>query len=49
MIHMSTKMSGMKSDAYREFVCIESANAFEDFKVLKPSQTHILKATIFMK
>ena len=40
------RMSAMKDDAYREFVCIESANAFEDFVVLKPNQEHTLKATI---
>ena len=39
-------MSAMKDDAYREFVCIESANAFEDFVVLKPQKEHILKAAI---
>ncbi len=45
-IDKGSKMSGMKADAYREFVCIESANAFEDFRVLKPDEIHALKATI---
>ena len=40
------RMSAMKDDAYKEFVCIESANAFEDFVILKPNQSHTLKATI---
>jgi len=40
------RMSAMKDDAYKEFVCIESANAFEDFIVLKSKQEHTLKATI---
>lgn len=40
------RMSAMKDDAYKEFVCIESANAFEDFKVLKPNESHTLKAII---
>ncbi len=40
------RMSGMRDDAYREFVCIESANAFEDFKILEPKEFHTLKATI---
>ena len=41
------RMSAMKDGAYREFVCIESANAFEDCKILKPNESHILKATIY--
>ncbi len=40
------RMSGMKNEAYREFVCIESANAFGDFKVIEPKNTHTLKAII---
>ena len=40
------RMSAMKDEAYREFICIESANAFEDFIVLKSKQSHILKAHI---
>ena len=40
------RMSAMKDEAYREFVCIESANAFEDFIILKPQKEHTLKATI---
>jgi len=32
------QMSGMKDDAYRAFICIESANAFDDFKIIKPNQ-----------
>jgi glucose-6-phosphate 1-epimerase len=40
------RMSGMKADDYKTFVCIESANAFEDFKVLSPKQSHTLKATV---
>jgi glucose-6-phosphate 1-epimerase len=40
-------MSAMKDEAYKEFVCIESANAFEDFIVLTPEETHTLKATIY--
>ena len=41
------RMSGMSSEAYKEFVCIESANAYDDFKLLKPNQKHTLKATIY--
>jgi len=46
-IDKCSKMSAMKDDAYRKFVCIESANAFEDFIVLKPKELDTLKATIY--
>ncbi len=45
-IEKGARMSGMRAEAYREFVCIESANAYEDFRVLKPNESHSLKATI---
>ncbi|MEN8302836.1 MAG: D-hexose-6-phosphate mutarotase [Campylobacterota bacterium] len=45
-IEKCKRMSAMKDEAYREFVCIESANAFEDFVVLKPKEEHTLIATI---
>jgi len=41
------RMSAMKGDAYKRFVCIESANALDDFKIIKPNQTHTLKATVY--
>ncbi|WP_321777288.1 D-hexose-6-phosphate mutarotase [Sulfurimonas sp.] len=40
------RMSGMSDEAYKEFVCIESANAYDDFKLLKPNQKYRLKAII---
>jgi len=40
-----SRMSAMKHDAYKEFVCIESANAYDDFKLLKPNESHTLKVT----
>ena len=46
-IEKCARMSGMKDDAYKAFVCIESANAFDDFKVIKPNETHTLKATLY--
>lgn len=46
-IEKCKRMSAMKDEAYKEFVCIESANAFEDFKVLQPNESHILKAIIY--
>ena len=39
-------MSAMSDEAYKEFVCIESANAYADFKVLEPGQSHTLKVSI---
>lgn len=41
------RMSGMRDDAYKNMVCIESANAFEDVRVIKPSESHTLKATLY--
>ena len=45
-IEKCKRMSAMKDDAYKEFVCIESANAFEDFVILKFNQSYTLKVTI---
>ena len=45
-IEKATRLAGMKTEDYKEFVCIESANAFDDFRVIKGGQTHSLKATI---
>ena len=39
-------MSGMSDEAYKEFVCIESANAYADFKVLEENESHTLKVVI---
>jgi glucose-6-phosphate 1-epimerase len=41
-IEKGSQMSGMKSEAYKEFVCIESANAFEDFRILKSGESFSL-------
>jgi glucose-6-phosphate 1-epimerase len=45
-IEKAKRMSGMSDEAYKEFVCIESANAFEDAKFLEPMQTHTLVLSI---
>ena len=37
-VEKCTKMSAMQAEAYKEFVCIESANAFDDFKTVKPDE-----------
>lgn len=41
------RMSAMKDDAYESMVCIESANAFDDARTIKPNESHTLKAIIF--
>lgn len=45
-IEKTLRMSGMKPNAYESMVCIESANAFEDARVLQPREVHILRAVI---
>jgi len=45
-IEKSAKMSYMSKNAYKEFVCIESANAFDDFVMIKSKKTHTLSLTI---
>ncbi|MBE0513536.1 D-hexose-6-phosphate mutarotase [Sulfurimonas sp.] len=46
-IEKTLRMSAMKKDAYENMLCIESANAFDDVRVVKPQKSHTLKATIF--
>lgn len=41
-----SKMSYMPQDAYREFVCIESANAFDDFIRIGSKKSHTLHLTV---
>jgi glucose-6-phosphate 1-epimerase len=48
-IEKCSRMSAMESEAYREFVCIESANAFDDFKILEPNTEHILSLVLKLK
>lgn len=45
-IEKTLRMSAMKPNAYESMVCIESANAFEDTRVLEPQKSHTLKALI---
>ncbi len=45
-IEKSKRMSGMRDDAYTEFVCIETANAFDDYRILDSGESHTLKVTI---
>ncbi|MFA6196728.1 MAG: D-hexose-6-phosphate mutarotase [Sulfurimonas sp.] len=46
-IEKCKRMSAMENEAYKEFVCIESANAYDDFKILLPQEAHTLKAIIY--
>ncbi|QOY54643.1 D-hexose-6-phosphate mutarotase [Candidatus Sulfurimonas marisnigri] len=41
------RMSAMRDDAYKSMLCIESANAFEDERVIKSNESLTLKATIY--
>ena len=45
-IEKTLRMSAMQEDAYKHMLCIESANAFDDARVLKPQEEHILGAVI---
>lgn len=45
-IEKCKRMSAMKAEAYKEFVCIESANAFDDFKILQEGESYSLKTII---
>lgn len=46
-IEKTSRMSAMQEDAYKWMLCIESANAFDDARIIKPNESHALKATIF--
>ncbi|MCD6259487.1 MAG: D-hexose-6-phosphate mutarotase [Helicobacteraceae bacterium] len=45
-VEKADRMSGMERESYREFVCIESANAREDTRTLSAGETHTLEAKI---
>ena len=45
-IEKGSRMSGMQAKAYKEFVCIETANAFDDFVLIKAGESHSLKVKI---
>ncbi|MDQ1338655.1 MAG: glucose-6-phosphate 1-epimerase [Campylobacterota bacterium] len=46
-IEKTLRMSAMKKDAYESMLCIESANAFDDFKVINQQESHTLRAVIY--
>jgi len=45
-IEKSKQMSDMTENGYRSMVCLETSNVREDSKVLKPTESHTLKAII---
>jgi glucose-6-phosphate 1-epimerase len=36
---MSKAKNDMSKEAYKEFVCIETANAFDDFRIVEPNKS----------
>jgi len=44
-INKCARMSAMKDDAYKNMLCIETANAFEDARTIQPNQIHTLTTT----
>jgi len=48
-IEKGSRMSGMNAEAYKEFICIESSNAFDDYVIIQPDKSHSLIATISVK
>ncbi len=45
-IEKSAQMIDMSAEGYRSMVCLETSNAREDARVLKPNETHVLKAIV---
>ena len=43
-IEKSKQMSDMTEDGYRTMVCLETSNAREDSRILKPNESHVLRA-----
>ncbi|MEK6659490.1 MAG: D-hexose-6-phosphate mutarotase, partial [Campylobacterota bacterium] len=46
-IEKTSRMSAMREDAYKWMICVESANAFLDARVIKPNESHTLGAVIY--
>lgn len=46
-IEKTKRMSAMREDAYERFVCIESANAFDDARIIEAGGSHSLVAAVF--
>jgi len=45
-IGKSKQMADMTEDGYRTMMCLETSNAGEDSRVLKPNESHVLSAVI---
>ncbi len=45
-IEKCSRMSAMKNESYKTFVCVETANALKDAKEIKPQKSHTLQTTI---
>lgn len=45
-IEKSKQMNDMTENGYRSMICVETTNAREDSKVLKPNESHVLKAIV---
>lgn len=45
-VEKTKRLRHMLEDDYKKMLCIESANAFSDTRVLKPNETHTLATTI---
>lgn len=48
-IEKSEQMADMSAKGYRSMICLETSNAREDSKILKPNESHVLKAVISQK
>jgi D-hexose-6-phosphate mutarotase len=42
----SSQMTDMISNSYETMVCLETANALEDSRVIQPNETHLLKVIV---
>lgn len=42
----SKQMADMDEESYRSMVCLETANALEDARIIQPTATHVLKMMI---
>jgi D-hexose-6-phosphate mutarotase len=42
----AASMGDMHEEGYREFVCVETANALNDAVTLQPSERHTLKMSV---
>lgn len=45
-VEKAARLGDLGPDGYRSFVCIETANAASDRRVVAPNQTHVLAASI---